>query len=347
MDNEGGLVDRKIAPFRRIIAMSDEPSFTDAELKAEFAALFPQGWAGPDVLAEIAPEGWEKSPLAAVFHPSVEKAYEEQLRLHRNLANFPGRKPDAEMPPEPTFEEIQAEHDTGPIEPARECQELVGRCLWDVFSDNHDVLAEDGQALELGSQRASGGFLAEVLNSQGGPPPPPRPEMPAELEEKLFPKSDDSKVQAMIAEMRREMFGDGGYSYLDFYMGTSMVSDRADLTPVYEMIFRRLKARGLDWKYSFPRLHLVDMRHLKRRLDEEKRLEAGQAEFEDYDPEASLAEEKADREHDAELAEMREKLDEGHREAVAAARDAEPPTTVRAYRRVYGDFPNGWPPEVE
>ena len=171
--------------------------------------------------------------------------------------------------------------------------------------------------------------------------------MPAELQEKLFPKTDDPKIQAMIDEMRREMFGDGGYSYLDFYMGTSMVSDRADLTPVYEMIFRRLKARGLDWKYSFPRLHLVDMSGLKRQLDEQKRLEAGEAEFEEYDPEASLAEEEATRRRNAELAEMREKLDEGHREDVAAARDAEPPPTVCAYRRVYGEFPNGWPPEVD
>ena len=233
----------------------DESRFTADELKAEFAALFPHGWAGPDVFVELAPDGWEKSPLVAVFHPSVETAYEERLRMHRNLANFPGRKPDAEMPPEPTFEEVQAEHDTGPIEAVRECQELVGRCLWDVFSDNHDVLAEDGRALDLGSHRGSGGFLAEVLNSQGGPPPPPRPPMPAELEEKLFPKTDDPKMQAMIDEMRREMFGDGGYSYLDFYMGTSMIADRADLVPVYEMIFRRLQGRGLDWKYSFPRLH--------------------------------------------------------------------------------------------
>jgi hypothetical protein len=325
----------------------DEPSFTHDELKAEFAALFPQGWAGPDVFAELAPDGWEKSPLVAVFHPSVETAYEEQVRLHRNMANFPGRKPDAEMPPEPTFAEVQAEHDTGPIDAVRECQELVGRCLWDVFSDNHDVLAAGGEVLDLGSQRGSGGFLAEVLNSQGGPPPLPRPQMPADLEEKMFPKTDDPKMQAMIDEMRREMFGDGGYSYLDFYMGTSMIADRADLMPVYEMIFRRLKARDLDWKYSFPRLHLVDMRPLKRQLDEQKRIEAGETEFEEYDPEKSLAEDEAERQHDSELAEMREKLDEGHREAIEAARDAEPPTTVRAYQKVYGEFPNGWPPEAE
>src|SRR5262249_12343797 len=146
--------------------------------------------------------------------------------------------------------------------------------------------------------------------------------------------------------MKKEMFGDGGYSYLDFYMGTSMVAGRTDLTPVYEMIFRRLKARGCDWKYSFPRLHLVDFRPLKKQMDEQKREEEGEK-FEEYDPEKAFAEEEEERKHDAEVADMREKLDDDYRDAVEAAQDAEPPTTVRAYKNVYGEFPKGWPPEAE
>jgi hypothetical protein len=169
--------------------------------------------------------------------------------------------------------------------------------------------------------------------------------MPADLQERLFPKTDDPKLQAMIDEMRREMIGDGRYTYLDFYMRTTTVSQRADLVPVYAMIFRRLKARGFDWKYSFPRLNLVDFRPLKKQLDEQKRLEGGE-DFEAYDPEKALAEEEEERQHDAELADMRASLDEGYREAAAAARDAEPPATVRAYRQIYGEFPNGWPPEA-
>src|SRR4051812_41766756 len=94
---------------------SDEPRFTDDEVRAEFAALFPHGWAGPDVLAELAPEGWAKSPLAAVFHPSAEQVYEERVRMHRNMAALPIRKPDAPpLPPEPTFEEVKAEYGDEP-----------------------------------------------------------------------------------------------------------------------------------------------------------------------------------------------------------------------------------------
>src|SRR5215472_13669033 len=42
------------------------------------------------------------------------------------------------------------------------------------------------------------------------------------------------------------------------YMGSFWVSDRADLTPVYEMIFRRLKDDLLDWRYRFPAPHLIE-----------------------------------------------------------------------------------------
>jgi len=40
---------------------------TDAELKAFLDRMFPQGITGADVLAELAPEGWERSPLLACF----------------------------------------------------------------------------------------------------------------------------------------------------------------------------------------------------------------------------------------------------------------------------------------
>lgn len=322
-------------------SFDEPPMFTEDELRAEFAVLFPHGWAGPDVLAELAPNGWAASPLMAVYHPSAEVVHEEQVRVRRNMAVL--RPPDAPpAPPEPTLEEIQAEHDDAPPEPERECQELLGRCLWDVFSDNHDVKADDGRLLRLGSARSSGGFLADILNAQGGPPPPPKPQLPPELEAQLFPKSDDPKMQAIIAEMRKEMIGDGGYTYLDFYMGTQMVSGRADLTPVYALIFRRLKARGLDWTYSFPRLHAVDFRPLKKQMDEAK----GEPEWANYDPAAAMEAEEEDRKRDEEVARLRESLDEAHREAVAAALAEEPPSIVRAYVAVYGDFPTGWPPEA-
>ena len=104
-------------------------------------------------------------------------------------------------------------------------RELVGQCIWDVFSDSHEVVSLDRRVLKLGSFRGSGGFLADILNRQTG---------------------------------------DGHYDFMDFYMGTIWIAQRPDLTPVYRMIFRRLKRHGLDWIYHFPRLHAVDLRPLRR-----------------------------------------------------------------------------------
>ncbi len=330
----------------------DRNEWPEDDLKAEFAALFPHGFGGPDVMAELAPHGWANSPLVRVCHPTAEQVFEERLRIHRNLANFPFRKPDAPPPeptPEPTLAEVQAEYAGEPAapEPQRECQELVGLCLWDIFSDSHEVKSDDGRVLNLGSFRGSGGFLADVLNASGGPPPVPRIPLPKELEDMMFPPTDDPKMLAFVAEMRKEMVGDGGYTYLDFYMGSGSVSGRADLTPVYEMIFRRLKASGHDWVYHFPRLGLVDFRPLKKQMDEQARRAAGEEEYEGYDPEKALAEEEADRERDEANATMQENLDEGYRESVAEALEQPPPKTVQAYASVYGDYPEGWPPEVE
>src|SRR6266498_4188108 len=78
------------------------------------------------------------------------------------------------------------------------------KCAWDIFSDEHDVVALDGRIVHLGSWRGAGGFIADQLN-------------------------------------RRRKAGEYCYDYLGFYMGTFTIAQRADLTPVYEMVFRRLK----------------------------------------------------------------------------------------------------------
>ena len=46
-------------------------------------------------------------------------------------------------------------------------------------------------------------------------------------------------------------------------------------------------------------------------------------------------------------AELRASLDEAHKEDIARAQNAPPPKTVEAYRRVFGEFPSGWPPALE
>jgi hypothetical protein len=239
--------------------------YDEAECTTVFDRLFPYGFSGRDVRDEIAPDGWPQSPLISVFHPCA------------------------------------AQFQPSPIETEREVRELVGMCVWDVFSDGHEVVHADGRVVDLGSFRASGGFIADWLNRR---------------------------------------IGWHEYDYLNFYLGTIWISQRADLTSIFRMIFGRLKKQQFDWIYHFPRLHLVDLRPLKEHLNRSE-----EPEWVDYDPSGAIAEQQEEMERQQRLAEMRACLDEAHREAVEAARDAPPPTTVAAYRSIYNRFPRGWPPE--
>jgi hypothetical protein len=171
-----------------------------------------------------------------------------------------------------------------------------------VFSDNHEVVGPDGRVLDLGSFRASGGFLADYLNSKTS---------------------------------------EGQYDYIDFYMGTIWVAGRADLTPVYRMIFRWLKRRRLDWVYHVPKLHAIDFRPLRDALKEKE-----QPEWVDYAPEEALARECEEARRDKELAELRDQLEQANREAMEAALEGPRPKTVNAYHEVFGRNPEGWPPDL-
>ena len=110
-------------------------------------------------------------------------------------------------------------------------------------------------------------------------------------------------------------------------MGTIWVADRADLTPVYQMIFRRLRNGGLDWVYHFPRIHAIDLRPLRDSLDAKE-----DPEWPNYSPSEALAKEADEKERDKNLAELRESLDEDYRDAVNQARNSPSPPTVSRLR---------------
>jgi hypothetical protein len=204
-----------------------EKRLTGGELQTLFDRLFPHGFTGADVLSEVAPDGWERSPLLACFHPSVEQLFEERVAIHRNLEEWRrlGRRRDGTAPleprPEPTREDVRREYEPSPVNVEEEVTELVGLCLWDSFSDNHDVIAADGRLADIGSFRGAGAFLDEYLTRD------------------------------------QEGWRDG--DYMRFYLGTIWISRRADLAPVYAVILRRLKAAGADWVYHFPELGIVEL----------------------------------------------------------------------------------------
>jgi len=235
----------------------------------------------------------------------VERVFEERVRDHRGLEELlqfrREREPDNPKlapKPEPTLDEVRPDWQDKPVNRCEEVMELVGLCLWDVFSDNHDVIAADGRSADIGSFRGAAGFLVEYLT---GP-------------------NDDL----------------WNMDYCRIYLGTIWISDRADLTPVYEMILRRLKSLGADWEYHFPQLGLVDLSPLREALEQPKP--------EEYSPSEGIGKEQAERERQAELERFRTELAEGATKARHDAMDGPPPATVRAYQAVYGRDPKGWPP---
>jgi hypothetical protein len=87
----------------------------------------------------------------------------------------------------------------------------------------------------------------------------------------------------------------------------------------------------------------VDFCPLKEALDRDQERDP---EWLSYSPSEALAREEEQKKRDQELAELRESLDAGCREAVEEALGALPPATVRAYQAMYGHFPRGWPPKA-
>lgn len=279
---------------------------TEEECWELFQGLFPNGLDDPCLVRELAPEGWERSPLALVYHPTAKQVYEETLRLRENLRRLRGKTAPPEEEPSITLDAFRREMPVEAPNPAEECADLLGCCLWDVFADNHEVRTAKGALVDLGSFRAAAGFIADVRHRR------------SRLEARLSERSD----------------------YMECYLGTWMIRHRADLTPVYELLFRRMQQLGLDWRYVHPRLMLVDLRPLHEALESENVPEAVQ-----YDPTENFWRERREAACDVEVAELRRNLDEAYRESVEHARHDPPPATVRAYRRVYGRFPAGWPPD--
>jgi len=183
--------------------------------------------------------------------------------------------------------------DLSDVNPSGELLFVLGLVVWDIFSNNHEVFDDQGIVFDLGSFRGSAGEIAGFLNQ-------------------YFPISD-----------RR-------YDYMDFYMGTIWIRERADLSPLHRHVFSILKARRLDWRYSFPVLHAISFKQPEHDTNPE-----------DYDPtegalsELDVSETKADRLNSQFEADARQRFEEEKYER--------PSRLVQSYFDVYGKWPDGHP----
>lgn len=182
------------------------------------------------------------------------------------------------------------EQDLSDVDEKKEPLTLLGLCLWDIFSDNHSVVDLKGVEYDLGSFRGSAQVIAEFING----------------------KPNNSNTY---------------FDYVEFYMGTIWIRKRTNVQPFYEYIFTVLKKEHCDWKYSFPRMGLVNFKSDKPVKPQE------------YNPEKAMEQELENKKVD----EFQKELDNIYEEEFENAIYKTPPKTVLAYQNIYGDLPDGHP----
>ncbi|TAK34935.1 MAG: hypothetical protein EPO28_15390 [Saprospiraceae bacterium] len=268
---------------------------TDAQKTALLLHLFGDQ---EETLRLLAPDGWLNNPLLRLRHPTAEQQYQEAVRFQENLCRlFRKKKPEQEASPPPQRSDFEDDH-LDDVRPLDELRRLLGDCTWLVFSNNHTVTGPEGEEYNLGSFRGSGGFIADFLNEH-------------------YPSEKES------------------FDYMDFYCAGAFTFGRADTTPVFELLFQRLKEKGCDWTYSFPRIHLVDFSGLREADEKENPAE--------YDPAAAMQKELERAEKRRESERLKRELDEAYEQAFEEAKYQPPPPEVAAYRKVFGRLPEGFP----
>ena len=264
------------------------------ECEQLFMALFPHGFAGSDVADALTPNGWEKSPYVFAFHPTVEQAYQRHVESHESLMHLLALTKSEKISELESFEDFKLDYKIGEIHPEIELQEIVAACVWDIFSDNNDVVKDD-KVYDIGSFRGAARFIANWLN-----------------------RTSEEK-----------------YDYIDFYMGSFAKADFCDLTPIYELIFSRLKQMGGDWIFHFTKMNLVDFSNKTNQKP---------TNLENYNPNEALAHELKKQEEHKAKDNFKEQLEEINAKQKEDALYKPPPPVVKAYRNVFGKFPMGWPP---
>ena len=162
-----------------------------------------------DTMAQLAPDGWEHSPLFAFFHPTLEQAYEGHLRFRQGIDRaieriFKGKdKPD----PLPTLEEFASENDWDeqlPHHPQAELLELLGRVIFEL--EQYRVQHPSGCIIRFEIGRDWGTFIAQLLN------------MHYPLDKREFDAYD--------------------------FFNTTVLENYVDPLPVWQLFFRRMKLAG-------------------------------------------------------------------------------------------------------
>jgi hypothetical protein len=193
-----------------------------------FNNLFPLGLAGEDLMEALAPNGWDHCELR-FHHPSLEQAYadfiERKAWLKAHFRDLPQKTKQKVRVHYEAYDKIPFEYSSTPYKPEEELKEMVGRCLWDIFSYHNWVIKK--KAFELGSFAGSAKCIDLFDRPQGN-----------------------------------------GRHYTKYYMGSVWIKNYVDLSPVYRLLFSRLKALECLWIYGIeePGLATFDWRKKDRQI---------------------------------------------------------------------------------
>lgn len=212
---------------------------------------------------------------------------------YKEYCNIPSRFQDK---PIKSCDQFIIELEDSEIEEEYEIISIYGDCIWDIFSNNHTVYNQNLESYDLGSFRGSGRFIADVIDKM-----------------KLIPEKP--------------------FNYMDFYMGSFVAEQRANLVPVYEFIFKKLKSKKIDWEYYFPRIGIVNF---DNPADEDKSMK-------DYDPGISIQKQLEKEQKKEEVNKLRKDIDNIYKEEFDKAHYSAPAQVVQAYYQVYGHWPKGHP----
>jgi hypothetical protein len=244
---------------------------------------------------KMTPNGFKKSDLVLFLHPTSEQQYEEHVRMRDNINRL--TKKSKQEDEKINISDFKQD-DLTDISGYNEFLYILGLSIYDIFSNNHEVIGYDNKIYDFGSFRGSGQFIADFFNDN-------------------FPENSEK------------------YDYMDFYMGTIWIKERGNLTSFYEYIFQKLKDLSCDWKYSFPRMHLIDLN---------KSFEtAGDVKLEDYKPETALQNQLELTESDKQTKKFQEELDKIYTEEYEEAKYKPLSQVVQAYKNIFGQLPNGHP----
>jgi hypothetical protein len=245
-----------------------------------------------ELLLKIAPNGWVNAEVVKIFHPTAEQQFHECKRMQDNLNRPKSDRKKLEIPELETFAQDILEN----INEQIEFDYALGLCVYDIFSNNHTVLADDKKEFNLGSMRGSGRFISNFFNLE-------------------------------IDSTQKK------YDYIDFYMGSIWIAERADLIPFYEYIFLKLKIKECDWQYEFPRLYAIAPPKIHKKKDDNLT----------YNPNDSISDQIAEDQEEKESNRFQEVLNTTFEEAFEGAKYKPLTAVVQAYKNIFGVLPDGHP----